>query len=165
MDRFVGFKTPEWLVGAEKGGKIAIFSPSVFEKVSNHKKSEFVFVLTHEITHLFLRKLFVFKQPTWLIEGVAGIVPKQRSINPQMKSKLISFERMHTDRLWMKNHNYHQVFTFVAYLIKTFGKKKLLSLMGELEELNSYNSFLHTFNTIYGQSFEEIEKGWRDKLP
>src|SRR4030066_2198993 len=55
MDEVMKEKTPSWVVGTCLSSirTIYIFSPTVFEKVSPHKKEAFLSVLIHELTHLF----------------------------------------------------------------------------------------------------------------
>ena len=66
MDEICGYKTENWQVGYANKNKIFIFSPTVFDKVSNHPRSDFEYVLTHEIAHLFTNEIFKFFYPKWL---------------------------------------------------------------------------------------------------
>ncbi|MDD3808626.1 MAG: hypothetical protein PHG49_03975 [Candidatus Pacebacteria bacterium] len=42
---------------------INIFSPSVFELQTSHSKDNFIKVLTHEISHVFIKEIYEINKP------------------------------------------------------------------------------------------------------
>lgn len=90
FDKKIGYKTPEWLVGFARKNNIYLFSPSVMEKVSSHKKSEIKKILTHEICHIFNDK--INKNPLmWVDEGMALLLAGQKKNNDFAKKDLNLF--------------------------------------------------------------------------
>ncbi len=77
FDEKIGYKTPEWLAGFTAKNNIYLFSPLVIEKISNHKKSEFKKILTHEICHIFNDKINK-NSLMWIDEGVALLLAGQK---------------------------------------------------------------------------------------
>lgn len=99
MDNLSGYKTPDWLVGKVKEGKIYIFSKEVYERVSSHKLDDYEKVLKHEIVHLFIHKSFG-KGPAWFDEGVASILAEQIRNLPSSipnPTSLISYEQFRNE--------------------------------------------------------------------
>jgi len=114
MDDLYGYKTPEWYVGSANNNKIAIFSPLVFDKVSNHPKTDFDYILTHEIAHLFSNEILRFSYPKWLCEGIAGYVAEQYKIRPI--GKIDEFSKLH-NIISKKGAIYKKLYniTFISY--------------------------------------------------
>lgn len=54
FNKEIGKKTPDWMVGYTISNNIYVLSPEAFEKESNHKRSEFVQIIKHEISHVFI---------------------------------------------------------------------------------------------------------------
>lgn len=128
----IGYKTPIWLVGFAVGNNIYLFSPSVLEKVSNHKKSDFKKVLRHEICHIFNYKLN--KNPLmWVDEGIALLLAGQKKGTPTKKDLdffLNNFFYKNIKLIDFANHNGYKISYFVTKNIrKKLGKKKLLRLI------------------------------------
>lgn len=162
MDDLYGYKTPEWYVGSANNNKIAIFSPLVFNKVSSHSKTDFDYILTHEIAHLFSNKILRFSYPKWLCEGIAGYVAEQYKIRPI--GKIDEFSKLHNKDDWDKFHNYPQAFSFTKYLIDKFGKEKILGFLKNLRKNigsnNSYNEFVKFFDNFLKIDFNEEVSSW-----
>jgi len=165
MDKFCGNKTPEWLVGVSNYSRVvAIFSPSMFEKVSNHPKSDFVPTLTHEIAHAFIHSNYKFKSPAWLSEGIPGYVAKQYKIRPMFRKNLQKFKDIHDIDGWKKTINYPQAYSFTKYLINKFEKKKFLSLISSLGEADSFKTFAKKVRQNLKTSFSNLEKDWLNQI-
>lgn len=167
MDELCDHKTAEWQVGYANKNQIYIFSPLIFDKVSNHPKSNFNYVLTHEIAHLFINEILGINYPKWLCEGIAGYVAEQYKIR---KVKHINdFSDLHDKESWNKFHNYPQAFSFTKYLIDEFGKEKILefskNLRLNLNNTPSYNDFLNFFNQSLKTDFNKLASEWQKKGP
>ena len=166
MDEICGYKAPEWHVGFTKGNQISIFSPSVFEKASNHPQSDFLYVLVHEIAHIFTNEIFKFFYPKWLHEGIAGYVAEQYKIRPVGETN--KFSDLHDKNGWNKFHNYPQAYSFTKYLIDKFGKDKILEFLNNLRKdigsNNSYDEFVKFFDNFLKIHFNEVVSLWLKSL-
>jgi hypothetical protein len=161
MDNFCGTKTQSWLVGRSSNtGIIGIFGPSVFDKVSPHPKTDFAPTLTHEIAHLFVMNIFPFRYPAWLFEGIPGYIAKQYKTYPLSKKSIQDFKKLHSKEDWDKNRNYPQAWSFTQYLIKRFGKKRLIKFLFLLERNDSFPIFSKKFEKILKTKFSEAVKEW-----
>lgn len=156
MDKVRGCKTQNWLVGDSNKNKITIFSPKVYSKVSNHPASDFFPTLTHEIAHVFLKKLFSGKGfPVWLDEGVAGYIAKQYKKYQGVKFEMIDFSKIGSYPGWQKYNPYSQVFLFTKYLFDLFGKKKMLGFLKFIVASTEKN-FALKFREYFDKNFEEV---------
>jgi len=163
MDEICGYKTKNWQVGYANKNKIFIFSPTIFDKVSDHPKSDFEFVLTHEVAHLFTNEILNFSYPKWLHEGIAGYVAEQYKIRPV--EKVDEFVNLHDKEGWNKFHNYPQAFSFTKYLVDKFGKDKMLEFLRNLrinlKNEKSYEEFIEFFNKFFEADFDlEVSFCW-----
>lgn len=158
MNKITGRQTPEWLVGVSGANGLAIFSPSLFSKVSTHPSKDFLPVLTHEVAHVFTNNLFGIKEPLWLKEGIAGYVAGQNiKIN---KNKLLELDQLHDRDGWDKHPNYPEAYSFTNYLIGNNGKAMLLRLIAKLDEKEGYQSFSVKFYEIFKKSLKSVYAGW-----
>lgn len=170
FDEINGEKTSEWEVGhaytKDNLEQVAIFSPSVFDKVSNHLASDFPYTLAHEVTHVFTQQILGFYYPKWLHEGVAGYVAEQYKI--RTVKRVDNFDELHDFKSWMKIHNYPQAFIFTKYLFDTLEKEKLIEFMTELpKKLGKHHfpeDFKKFFKEFFGVDFEEISSNWKETL-
>ena len=163
MDEICKYKTEDWQVGLAGNKNIYIFSPSVFEKVSNHPNSDFFYTLTHEIAHLFSNEILGFAYPKWLNEGLAGYVAEQYKIH-QVK-KIDGFSNLHNKQDWKKFANYPQAFAFTKYLLDKFGKEKMLEFLGDLHKnfgcCPSFKNFTEFFEKFFNFNFEKLVFSWQ----
>ena len=167
MDKISHKKTPDWLIGyAKDKHNVYIFSPSVFDKVSNHPVTDFPYTLTHEITHIFTHHLLNFYYPKWLNEGIAGYVAQQYKI--RSVEKVQDFSKLHDQKNWDKHHNYSQAFSFTRYLIDTFGKEKTLKFLTQLpkniERHHFYSDFVKFFNRFFAIDFNQTVNNWENDI-
>ncbi|MDD3156508.1 MAG: basic secretory protein-like protein, partial [Candidatus Pacebacteria bacterium] len=70
---------------------INIFSPSAFESQTSHSKDNFIKVLTHEISHVFIKEIYEINKPRWLIEGLADYV-SGKNLNNILLKEIIDFK-------------------------------------------------------------------------
>lgn len=168
MDKSYERKTEDWEVGYAKDMQhIYIFSPSVFDKASNHIATDFSYVLTHELAHIFTFHLLDFSYPKWLHEGIAGYVAEQYKIRPVQK--VHDFSQLHDSENWNYYHNFPQAFSFTKYLIDTLKRKKMLQFLKQLPKNVSrrrypYKEFLSFFNQFFNLDFNQLVDNWKKTL-
>lgn len=151
FDKQLGMETADWLVAnASDNGKIDILSPLAIEKESSHDKSEFLQILKHEFTHLFVDGLARGKTvPKWLNEGLAAYVAKQH----QDDKGSIYFEENFCQKLstplgWDNNVNYNAYTVaalFVSFLISKYLFDKIKELLLSLDKSYNHPNFKKTF--------------------
>jgi len=160
----LGRKTENWLVAnaSDKNNEVDILSPVAMEKESNHKKSEFLQIIKHEFTHLFIKEIAKGKAiPKWLNEGLASYIAKQN----QTKQESIYIEKsfikkLSTPKGWNEMLDYSAYYIsaqFVQFLIKKFSFKKILELLISLDENYYHPSFERVFLNVYKKELSEVE--------
>lgn len=160
MNSILKKETPIWMVANANKGKIVIFSPSVFEKVSSHSKKEFSKTLKHEVCHLFVEKFPT--PPRWLDEGIAGYIANQ--YNSHKKHKIKNLNKLYYQTDWDKEPMYQFAYFAVKYLVENYGKKKLFNLMSKTSIKMPLNKFDKTFRQVYGFSVNNFSKLLEKKL-
>lgn len=168
MNNLIGYKTASWFVGyAGFSGEIFMFSPSVFDRESNHNKRDFRKVLCHEICHLFIRQIHNSYEPIWLEEGlaycVAGQESRLRNSNPIFNNPEAIF-LIDTRNRWNKTIGsqpdvpYALAFLFVDFLIRCCGKDRVIKLLMSLGGRYNKKRFCQKFRKIYGKDIKLILK-------
>lgn len=167
MDELRQEKTPSWLVGQADKNTICLFSPSVFEKESIHKRSEFKKVLFHEMTHLFICQIHSSFEPRWLEEGLAYFVAGQRG--KEFDSRFFLNQELpfliDIERRWQKAlpHGAYTIsFLLVEFLIKRFGKEKIIKFLSSLQGKYNRKKLCQNFRQIYGQEITEVVEEFLD---
>lgn len=163
FNRQLNRKTPDWLVAnASNNKEIDILSPDSMKNESSHKSSEFLQIIKHEISHLFVDEISKGSAvPKWLNEGLASYIAKQHKNN--IKSVYIDdkfSKKLATPKGWNDNLNYkaYDISSyFVSYLIKKYTFKKILKLISSLNKNYDYISFKNIFYKIYLKDLEEVE--------
>lgn len=165
MDRQMGKKTPNWVVGIfdSQKGEVFIFSPSVYEKESSHKVSSFSSTVTHEIAHIFAAKLYGLRYPKWLNEGLAQYV-EQNWLREIDKGHFLNFKLTHTQEGWDKHPQYGQAAIFTKYLIEFLGKNNFLKFIKLLNPNGSYKDFCQKFQEYFHCTLDECRKNWEKTL-
>jgi hypothetical protein len=169
MNTILHRETKNWEVGyaynhEDQINQIAIFSPEVFETVSTHTMGNFIFVLTHELAHVFTSNVFGFFYPVWLYEGLAGYVAKQYTKVKNVE-KFSDFSLIHDKENWNQNTNYPQAYLFTKYLMdknteeKMFRFFKLISQT--LNRYHIYQDFENTFEKFFKIGFNIVVTEWR----
>jgi len=168
IDKIRGYKTQDWEVAYAYGkeNQIFIFSPIVFDKVSNHPKSDFEYILTHEIAHLFSNKILGFSYPKWFCEGLAGYVAEQYKIRPV--GEIDNFSDLHDKVSWDKFNNYPQAFSFTEYLIENLGKERILKFLEDLGErfgcCPNFKDFNEFFEDFFNINFKKLVSAWQKTI-
>lgn len=172
MDELWHGTSPIWAVGRSYvnhvPGAVAIFSPSVFAKVSNHSTDEFPGVLAHEIAHMFLYHLYKFRSPMWLTEGLPGFIAGQRPGRHPSKREALKFSSIHSVKSWNNldsHYRYPQAYLFTGFLITKFGKEELIKFVGSLPKSPTIRGFNKLFGDTFHRSFASSSKEWLSTLP
>lgn len=161
MNSILKKDTPPWMVANANKGKIEIFSPSVFEKVSPHSKKEFPKVLKHELCHIFADKFPAL--PRWLEEGLAGYVANQ--YNPNGHPKIKTLNKLYYKKDWDNEPLYQFSYFAVKYLVENYGKKKFFRLMSKANMNSALDEFNSIFKKIYSISVAEFDEILKNNLP
>jgi hypothetical protein len=159
--------TMNWSVGTSLGKEgLVIFHPSIYEQVSEdtHKLEDYPRLMTHEMTHTFQKNLYDYSDPIWLDEGVAGNVSEQVMYNAPLKTDRIkSFDQLHKPSgFYTPPTGYLQANRFTEYLINTFGKDKILTLLKDLQPKEDYSDFCTKFKQVYGIDLDTAKQDWVD---
>lgn len=178
-------KTSVWQIGTFWKGEVAVLSESLWSTVGQRNPdtipSGFIAVMEEETYHIFTWKIFGFRYPCWLFEGLANYeLPTfhGRSIKVPDKDKLRPLTELHDKQMFAGdskevNTKYRQASLFVGYLIKTFGRVTLFNycntLRNEGATLSSpaypYNVAADNFRQILGLDLEQVYQEWKDTLP
>lgn len=167
MDEVMGHPTADWNRGTVKEGIITVVSENKMEEVTKgiHKSSTFNQLLVHETTHVFEERLFRFTYPIWLDEGLAGYIAGQGKNDEEiLKYKIPEFSEIHTIEQWNKKPNYPIGFSLTKYLIKKFGKDKLLNLLTLLNKEDSFEVFSSKFQKEMSVTFNKSVEEWIEDL-
>jgi len=164
FDKQFGEKTTGWLVGNAIGkNKINILSPLAMKNESSHSPKEFLSILKHEFTHLFLSNLSAERAiPNWLNEGLAAYVAKQHQNGKDNIFIEDNFcKRLSSSRDW-NNNVHHGAYLlsalFVKFLIKKYSFKKIEKLVSSLNKYYYQPDFEQIFLKIYGCEIDVVEK-------
>lgn len=142
-------KTDNWVVGWANGRDIYILNRKYFEKESCHKydPKQYPGLIKHEFSHAFFRILSDgHEKPIWLNEGLAIYTSGQNEFKwkPEKFKKFLKFYNDGGKEV------YREAGFFIEFLIKKFGKKKLLNLVKNLENIETKSKFEKHFKKEYG---------------
>jgi hypothetical protein len=156
IDALNGEKTPDWFVGWAKGTAIYLLSKENLKKESSHKYSdeEYSRFLKHELAHCFTHVISNFSQkPVWLNEGISIYLSGQLKFKnkPEKLNKFLDLNN------FKEKGTYSESGFAVEFLVKKYGKEKLLELLKK--STNSKEDFAKLFESIYGfeLSYENFE--------
>lgn len=153
IDRLWGEKTQNYVAGFAKKKKIIIFSPEVIEKETCWEKKDFYTTLVHEINHLFFREIAGAYKPLWLSEGLATYLQGGKKKRRKKKFK-ISYN------ILMKGSKngflaYENYFSFVYYLIKKYGKKRIIKVLCEIRQRKKIDNII---KEVYNKKIIDLVK-------
>ncbi|MFA5127228.1 MAG: hypothetical protein WC465_04520 [Patescibacteria group bacterium] len=161
LDLIMGKKTEKWFVGVTKNNAIFILDKNIYAKESNHKAKNFWLTLKHEYSHIYYSQMTNSHYPCWLNEGLACYLSgKKLILSKDYNSALDVFN--YFDK---SGSNVYMIGQFwVEFLIKKFGKKKLVRLIKSLnfEARISERRFASEFYKIYDFRFDK--KSFTKKL-
>jgi len=146
IDEIWGRKTEEWFSAWAKDGNIYILNPEIYTEESNHKDiKHFWQSLKHEYCHLYYRKITKTGYPKWLNEGLANYLANQNKKKPSKKEALRVFNYYQKTDWRIYNIGYF----WTKLLIEKFGKKKLLTLINNIDSQTAEKEFAKKFYLIY----------------
>lgn len=153
LNRFWRQKTPSYIISFVNRKGIVIFSPSVIEKETCWKKSDFYSTMIHEISHLFFKRITNRYTPIWLNEGLASYLQNNKR-KPKDRIKITYFTL--TRKFNKKTPLRYDVYNlFVWYIINKYKKEKIGSL---LNKINKNRNIERIFSKVYGKSIKEMIK-------
>lgn len=154
-------KTEDWVVGWAGNGNVYLLEDKNFEKESNHKYSdeEYFALIKHELAHCFSNIVSSFsRKPVWLLEGISIYLSGQNKLKtkPKKFEKFIEFFDKGGKEVYSESG------FAVMFLVKKYGKEKLLNLLKESKKSESSENFSNLFKSIYGfglsyANFEVLE--------
>ncbi|MFA6252866.1 MAG: hypothetical protein WCV69_01185 [Patescibacteria group bacterium] len=155
LDLIVGRKTAKWFVGVSKNNSIYILNRKIFAKESNHNAKDFWQTLKHEYSHIYYTQISKSHHPFWLNEGLASYLSgKELLIKNSDQEKLLNvfdyFNKSDSDVYMVGQY-------WVEFLIKKYGKKKIVSLIKSLNIKSeiSEKKFSFQFYKIYNFKFNK----------
>jgi len=148
IDSLKGKETENWVVGWTSGNTVYMLSDENYETESNHKYSdeEYFALLKHELAHCFSHIISGFCQkPIWLLEGISIFLSGQLKLRPKPEnySRFIEFHEKGGKGVYSESG------FAVEFLVKKYGKEKLLQLLKKAKESNSKKDFADLFKSIY----------------
>lgn len=169
FDKKLNRQTKLWEVANVMNEQIDIIHIDFFEKESSHNRDEFLPILKHEITHLFVEKIAREKSvPKWLNEGTASYVSGQyKNIKFPIYIEKDFCEKLGTPKGWDDHSNYDAYNTsslFVSFLAEKYTLDKLIKLISRLERNYYYPHFKSTFKGLFEKDLEDLEKEFVDKI-
>jgi len=133
FDKMIGSKTESWVTAHSFGNRFIIFSPSEIEKCTSHRRNEFMPIISHETSHVLLKKLNT-NFCTWMNEGIAQYTADQER-KEKIKLKNIScffndslFKNSNYDR-FISRQGYEISYKLVNYLMANYSKKIIIKLL------------------------------------
>ncbi len=146
IDNIWGKKTEEWFSAWAKDGNIFILNPQVYTKESSHKDiKHFWQSLKHEYCHLYYKKITGAGKPKWLNEGLANYLAGQVKKKPTREEALRVFD--YYQKIDWRIYNIGYFWT--KLLIDKFGKKKLLTLIEDIDFQTTEKEFAKKFHQVY----------------
>ena len=146
-DKLFGYETESWQVARTENGAIFILDPKIYTKESSHKDiKRFWLVLKHEYAHLYYRAVTDNNVPRWLNEGLACYLAGQEKKTPDKKLLVDLNHFFDRGGQWVYGVGYF----WVNYLMKKFGKAKLLKLIKTITSKTTKTAFNKSFKKIYG---------------
>lgn len=151
VDLFIGRKTENWIVGWVNGNFVCLLDRKNYEKESCHEysDSEYSALIKHELAHLFTQIISKIRNkpsyPKWLFEGIAIYLSGQNAFKkrPEKFSKFLDFYEK------VGKGIYHESGFVVEFLVKKFGRQKLIKLLKSIKEIDSKKEFNKKFKEIY----------------
>jgi len=157
FDEIWGKKTEDWQVAWVSDNNIFILKPEKFLEESSHNNQDnFWKILKHEYSHIYYRKLSGgINKPKWLNEGLAKYLAGQKAEEISLEDALDVTE-LHDDP--GANKMIFPVGLFwVRFLLKNFGKDRMLHLIMGLKGNPSKKHFCDEFRKIYDFEFNKKE--------
>ncbi|RKY03403.1 hypothetical protein DRP77_06170, partial [Candidatus Poribacteria bacterium] len=133
-------------------------------------------VVTHELSHIFLRKKVREKRvPVWFNEGLAEYLSTRNPTSPQLmgfvrrklsRRRLYSWRELERQGIMLRDPEvtYLEALSAVVFLSARFGEDKIKKLL-ELYGGRGYSKpFEGAVQEVFGVSVAQLEAEWRDFL-
>lgn len=154
-----------WVKGVSmKWTNIILRSPKLYRETYKKYKGTFdmKILLAHEINHIYADQLNLYKGPYWFTEGlamyVAGQIPGKTYKRPDNvgrgKARELMFYRFMYRKLCAEMYSVY--YSGVMFLIKRFGKKKLLKLINSYKKNMKKRDYEGLFKRIYSISYNDF---------
>lgn len=149
-------------------------SPELIKSEKRWSEKDFVNILAHEMAHSFWYSMLKVWTPNWLSEGIACNIGKQFFLSKKEMKKLL--QKDHVDfsfidfRYLPKKLGTHTIdrykvwSNFTRYLLKSYGKKKVLLILKKYAKNKNKSNYESLFISIYKKSVRQMFKEYIDSL-
>lgn len=146
---FSGQKFENWMCAfVGYPNLIFLFSPSVIEELTIHKKTEITNLITHELSHIFYGNS-KFGKLTLINEGIAtylSFYDRHKEAEKEGKVKIDKIESLNID----PRKRYSVGFFLVDKIIQKSGKEKLFEFLKNIKETDSEDILKDKLKEITG---------------
>lgn len=147
-------KIPWYACGFYKENDVYVLSPELLKK-RGHKKEELKNIITHELCHVFIKKLVKKQIPVWIEEGISQYIAFG---NFGRYKKQVNITELNSYDDWYRlSDPYIYCSNFFEFLINRYGKEKILLF---LKLLNSCE-YKHAFKRIFNLEINKAEQDFR----
>ncbi|PIN92709.1 hypothetical protein COU61_01290 [Candidatus Pacearchaeota archaeon CG10_big_fil_rev_8_21_14_0_10_35_13] len=150
IDSLESKKTEDWVVGWGYQTDVYVLDYKNYEKESSHKYSieEYAALIMHELAHSFIHVITGFSSnvPTWLNEGLAIYLSGQNKFKKKPENLKNFLEYYNQGGM----HVYGGSGFAVEFLVKTYGKEKILKVLKSLKGVDTKEKFSELFKKTYG---------------
>ncbi|MBU1127127.1 MAG: hypothetical protein ABIH88_01280 [Patescibacteria group bacterium] len=156
-----GEGTSSQIIGWANHNQIYLLDYNKLETESSLKLSRngYKAFIKHELCHLFFKKVSKgASAPKWLKEGLSIYLSGQTKLSQWKKPiKFQSFIQSNDEN---KKAAYEEGGFFIEFLVKKYGKRKILDLIKSLPKMKSKTSFEEEFKKLYGYelTYKNINK-------
>lgn len=157
IDSMLDKKTPSWVIGYINQNSICILNYKNLEKESSHhyknnystEKKYYLGMIPHELTHIFSRAINPnIYRPIWIWEGIALYLGGQ-NLSGKKPLKFDNFLNFYNTHGESKPNVYTESGFAIEFLVKKYGKEKLLELIKAIKKDMSESDFAKLFKKIY----------------
>ncbi len=133
---------------------IFIFSPSIIENLTIHKRSEFNQLLTHELSHIFYGNMH-FPRLGLFDEGIATYLSFYNR-NKNIKNKITITENTLIKEYPKQREIYNLGFKVVNEILEKYNKLKLFEFLKRVQESDSEDKIKESFKEVIGIPITKI---------
>jgi hypothetical protein len=158
IDALWSRKTESFAIGwLNRTGDLCILDYKNLNKESSHvfRKERYFTTIKHELTHAFYDKITsnTYK-PTWFREGIACYLSgENESISKTINfSNFLNYSDFYNKQTYRQN--YIESGFAIEFLVKKYGKEKLLKLIKSIKKDMPEPDFAKLFKKIYGIPLE-----------
>lgn len=153
IDALRSYKTESFCIAwLNRTGDLCILDYKNLNKESSHifRKERYYTTIKHELAHAFYYKITSnIYGPTWFREGIACYLSGENETIP----KIINFSNFLDYSDFYNKKNYKEAYIessfAIEFLVKKYGKEKLLELIKAIKKDMSESDFAKLFKKIY----------------